>query len=496
MPWLSLLIFLPLVGGLLSWGLWRHSRVLRWAFLAVALAELALNAGLYFTTPTHTGFWLSERVTWLPAYGIQYLLALDGISLLLTGLTAAISVIALGVAWCRLGEGWPLFGLLVLATESALMGVFLALDLVLFYVFWELMLVPIFLLVALFGSEGSLRAAFKFVLFTLTGSLLMLVSILVLYLGQGSQTGYYSFSYFSLLNNTVPKTTALWLMLGFLAAFAVKLPLVPLHLWAPDTYSKAPPAVTILLAGAMANAGAYGILRFCLPLFPQAVAEFAPLGMALGAVAVVYAGLLVLAQQDLKAAAAYASISHMGLVVLGLFAWQEQSLNGAVFLLLAHGLLVAGLFAVIEMLEARGTGTVLAELGGLFRPMPRLGALFLVFALSGLGLPGLANFPGEILVLAGSFQVSRPWAILATLGIIISVSYFLKVYEQVMLGPLQREWRLVDLNPRELLILGVLTVAVLGLGLYPDLFLHPVRTPLNGLIELQSTTGGASHVTS
>jgi len=496
MPWLSLLVFLPLAGGVLCGALLRRNpEAARWAMLAVALAELALSVGLYITSPAGTDYWLTEHVAWLPTYGIGYLLAMDGISLLLTGLTAIITVVTMLVAWRSMATRWPLFGVLILAAESALMGVFLALDLVLFYVFWELMLIPVFLLIALFGRENSLHAAFKFLLFSITGSLLMLISIISLYLWHGAQTDIYSFGYFDLLGGGASGATGLWLMLGFLAAFAVKLPLFPLHLWAPDAYSKAPSAVTIWLAGAMANAGAYGILRFCLPLFPDAVTQFASVGMALGAAGAIYAGLLVLAQRDLKLAAAYASINHMGLVALGLFARQQQSLGGAVSLLLAHGLLAAGLFATIEMLEARGTGTSLDRLGGLFRPMPRLGALFMVFVLTGLGLPGLANFPGEFLVLAGSFPVSMPWTVLATLGIVVSVSYFLKIYERVMLGPLNHEHPVADLYPREVVILGALTVAVLWLGLVPDTFLDTLRVPLTTLNDLLAANGGFDHVT-
>jgi NADH-quinone oxidoreductase subunit M len=481
---LSLLIFLPLAGGFLLWWLARGRPALaRWLTLALALAELAVGLALW--SRAAPGFFATERAEWMPAIGLQYLLAMDGVSLVLALLTAVVTLSAVLVAWRRV-EDWGLFGALLLAAEGGIMGVLTALDLVLFYVFWEVMIVPIYFLIALRGGPRAAPAAMRFFLFTIVGSLLMLVALVALYLAHGQHSGSYTFEYFQLLGTPLSAQASLWLMLGFLAAFAVKVPMLPLHVWAPDAYCEAEPPVAILLSGAMANVGAYGILRFCLPLFPDGAAAFAPLGMALGAVGVIYAGLLALVQDDLKRVIAYSSISHMSLVVLGLFAWQAQSLSGAVFLLLAHGLAVAGLFAVAAWITDRGRSTALDTMGGWYRPMPRLGVLFLLLVLAGVGLPGLANFVGEFLVLAGSAERSLTWAAVATAGIVVSVAYFLRMYERSMLGPRTDEATLADLGVRETLALGALIALILWLGLYPASFLGPIEATTAALADLRA----------
>jgi NADH-quinone oxidoreductase subunit M len=353
------------------------------------------------------------------------------------------------------------------------------------------MIVPIYFLIALRGGPRAPPAAMKFLLLTVAGSLLMLVSLAGLYLVHSQHTGSYTFDYFDLLHTPMAPELSLWLMLGFLAAFAVKVPMLPLHVWAPDAYCEAEPPVTILLSGAMANVGAYGILRLCLPLFPDGAQAFAPFGMALGAGGVIYAGLLALVQDDMKRVIAYSSISHMGLVILGLFAWQLQSLSGAVYLLLAHGLTVTGLFAVASCIAERGRSTALGAMGGWFRPMPRLGVLFLLFVLTSVGLPGLANFVGEFLVLSGSVRSDLLWAGVATAGIVVSVTYFLRMYERSMLGPLKEELALPDLEPRETLVLGALVALILWLGLYPASFLDPITAAITAMADPASVSPGA-----
>lgn len=492
---LSALIFLPLGGGFLVWWLLRGQReAARWATLAIALVELVIGLALW-SGATAGDFFAQEKGRWLPAIGAQYLLGVDGVSLVLCLLTGVVTVMAILVAWHRVRD-WVPFGALLLAAEGGIMGVLTALDLVLFYVFWEVMIVPIYFLLALGGGPRAAPAAMKFFLFTVVGSLLMLVSLVGLYVLHGQHSGNYTFDYFQLLDTPMSPHISLWLMLGFLAAFAVKIPMLPLHVWAPDAYSEADPPVAMLLSGAMANAGAYGILRFCLPLFPDGADAFAPVGMALGAVGVIYAGLLALVQNDMKRVVAFSSISHMSLVVLGLFAWKQQSLSGAVFLLLAHGLAVAGLFAVVGCITERGRSTALDTMGGWFRPMPRLGALFLVLVLTGVGLPGLANFVGEFLVLSGSVQADLLWGAIATSGIVVSVAYFLRMYERSMLGALREEVALPDLGTRETLVLGTSVALLLWLGLYPATFLGPIEATTSAIASIKSASIGAvaSHV--
>jgi NADH-quinone oxidoreductase subunit M len=481
---LSLLIFFPIVWGFLTWSLLRRCALsARWTVLTVALIEVALCLVLWSSADT-SGFFAQVQIPWLPALGVHYQLGMDRLSLELALLTSVVTLGALLVAW-ETAANEPAFGALILITEGAIMGVLTALDLVLFYVFWELMIVPIFFLAARRGAEAR-RAAMRFFLFTIVGSVLLLVSILVLYLLHGQATGNYTFDYSALLHTPLGARTSLWLMLGMLAAFAVKIPMFPLHLWAPDTYTRAEAPVSIMLSGAMANMGAYGVLRFCLPLFPEGSQAFAPLGMALGAVGVVYAGLLALVENDLKRVIAYSSISHMGLVVLGLFAWQRQALDGAVLLLLAHGLGVIGLFAVTAWIEARGHSMDLDRMGGWLRPMPRMGILFLICLLAGVGLPGLANFIGELLILAGSVQSNLVWGAIATLGVLVSVMYFLRAYERSMLGPLREETSLPDLGIRETLVMGVTVLLLLGLGLYPQAFLSPLGSLTASLAQMHS----------
>ncbi|MEJ2633164.1 MAG: NADH-quinone oxidoreductase subunit M [Acidihalobacter sp.] len=478
---LNLLIFLPMVGGFLIWLLLRRSAVAaRWAVLAVALVEAVICLKLWATMGD--GFFAQVHAAWLPSFGVQYLLGMDGLSLVLALLTAVVTLGALLVAWNAV-EDWAAFGALILIAEGAIMGVLCALDLVLFYVFWEVMIVPIFFLAARRGAEAR-RAAMRFFLFTIVGSLLMLVSLVALYVLHGQATGEYTFDYFKLLHTPMGAHLSLWLMLGMLSAFAVKIPMFPLHLWAPDTYSRAEAPVSIMLAGAMANMGAYGVMRFCLPLFPAGAQIFAPWGMALGAIGVVYAGLLALVQNDLKRVIAYSSVSHMSLVVLGLFAWQRQALDGAVFLLLAHGIGVLGLFAVTAWIEARGRSMDLDGMGGWFKLMPRMGILFLICLLAGVGLPGLANFVGEFLVLAGGVEVNLAWSVVAALGILVSVMYFLRAYERSMLGPLREEIELRDLGVRETFVMGATALLLLWLGLFPQVLLSPVGAVTAALAQM------------
>lgn len=480
---LNVLIFLPLLGGLLIWiVLGARHNLARSAVLAVALLELTVCL-LLFAQLGNDGSMISSSLPWMPTLGVQYLVGLDGLSLALVLLTAVVTLGALLVAWESV-EDWASFGALMLATEGAIMGVLTALDLLLFYLFWELMVIPIFFLAARRGAAARI-AAMRFFLFTIAGSLLMLLSIVGLYLLHGQLSGHYSFDYFALRHTTMTSTTSFWLMLAMLAAFAVKIPMFPLHLWAPDAYTEAEAPVAIMLAGAMANAGAYGVLRFCLPLFPAGAHVFAPAGMILGAIGVIYAGLLALRQNDIRRIVAYSSVSHMSLVVVGVFAWQQQALSGAVFLLLAHGLGVLGLFAVTAWLEARGLSLQLDGAGGWFRLMPRMGIFLLIFVLSGIGLPGLAGFVGEFLVLSGGVQRELAVGSVAALGIAISVMYFFRAYERSMLGPLRNAVAVTDLGIRETVVMTSTALLLLALGLYPQALLTPIDVITTALAHVR-----------
>lgn len=483
---LSVLVFLPLAGGLLVLGLSRgRADRARWGSLAVTAVELMIAVALAFVLEASKGNGLYiERMDWIPSLGVQYLLVMDGISLWLVILTALLTLIGIMVSWRAIDHHWPAFAFLILATETSIMGVFLALDLVLFYVFWELMLVPMYFLIALWGHGRRLYSAYKFFLFTVTGSLLMLVAILGLYFLHGEQSGHYTFDYYELLKTHLPYQSAMWLMLGFFAAFAVKVPVFPVHSWLPDAHTEAPTAGSIILAGLLLKTGAYGLLRFCLPLFPDVSAAFAPVGMTLGVIGILYGAMLALVQQDMKRLIAYSSISHLGFVVLGIYAWTQQSLNGAFVLMLAHGVTTGAMFAVVGMMEERTHTRQLSELGGLFAPMPRMAALLLLFTLSAMGMPGLANFIGEFLVLAGAYQIAPVWAVAGALGIIAGVVYLLWMYQRAMLGEMHGTYTCFDLVTRERLLLAMLALAVLWLGLYPVSFLDTAQTPLQDVLQL------------
>lgn len=485
MYWLSVLIFLPLSGALMIALMGRDRTILsRWTALFFSITELLIVLGLWwFADPGSDGYMYIVRASWIPSMGIQFLLGMDGFSLLLILLTALLFPIAILVSWHSIRHNWSIFAALLLATQAGIIGVFLALDLILFYVFWELMLVPMYFLIGLWGHERRLYAAYKFFLFTVTGSLLMLVAILGLYFIHGEQTGIYTFDYFELLHTDFSDNAGMWLMLGFFIAFAVKIPLFPIHSWLPDAHTEAPTAGSIILAGLLLKTGAYGLLRFCLPLFPESSFEFAPFAMALGVIGILYGAFLALVQEDMKRLIAYSSISHLGFVVFGIYAWNQEGLHGAMILMLAHGVTTTAMFAIVGMLEERTHTRLLPHMGGLLSPMPRLGAMLLLFTLSAMGMPGLANFVGEFLVLAGVYQSSVWFAIAGAMGIVAGAIYLLWMYQRAMLGEVKNDQAWSDLDHREMLILGLLAIFVLWLGLYPAPFLDYLQTPAAVIIE-------------
>ncbi|MGW8251137.1 MAG: complex I subunit 4 family protein, partial [Anaerolineales bacterium] len=358
------------------------------------------------------------------------------------------------------------FNLLWLA--SALTGTLMALDLLLFYFFWELMLIPLYFLIGIWGHENRIYAALKFFIFTQFSSLLMLLSILGLYFLHGQSTGTYTFDYFALLGTTLAPLTAIWLMSGFFIAFGVKLPLVPLHPWLPDAHTEAPTAGSVQLAGLVLKVAAYGFIRFLIPLFPGAAATIAPLAMSLGVIGILYAAVLAFAQTDLKRLVAYTSISHMGFVILGIFSWNTYALQGAIILMLSHGISTGALFILVGELQERTHTRDLRRMGGLWDTAPKMGRVGLLFAVASLGLPALGNFVGEFLILLGTYQAAPLFAILATLGFIVATVYSLVMVQRIFSGPNKDAWKFPDLNTRELLIMTVLIVLIFWLGLYPQ----------------------------
>ncbi|TLM65936.1 MAG: NADH-quinone oxidoreductase subunit M [Deltaproteobacteria bacterium] len=474
-PWLSLLIGLPLAGALLCLLHRRSRQECRWLALATTLATLAICIGLFVACRHGDGPWLlREDAAWIPRFGIRYTLGLDGLSLLLTLLTAGLHVVAVLLAWPE-QRRLPQFLALLLVLESGLMGVFLAVDLVLFYLFWEVMLLPMLFLIGIWGGENRRRAAVRFFLYTLAGSLAMLVAMIALYLLHGAQSGSYSFALADLLQTRLPLTQEYLLFGGFMLAFAIKAPLVPFHTWQPDALSEAPANGAVDVTGLLLKTGIYGMIRFAFPLFPNATRDALPLLAALALVGLFHAAWSAYRQDDVKRILAYSSISHLGLVLLGLAAWNTTAWQGSVLLMVTHGIVTGALFAVVAMLRSRTGTRNLNELGGLWGAAPQLSACFLFFALASLGLPGLANFAGEILVLLGTFRSQPLWALLALPGLVFTAAYLLRLVQGTLWGPAPAARAAIpDLTVREWLVLLPLIVLTVWLGLAPAPLLAPL----------------------
>jgi NADH-quinone oxidoreductase subunit M len=493
------LIIILLVGGLCAWILGRTNPVwARWLALAALAIDLALSLGLWLQQPGAVTFserpsWLVEvQRPWMPQFGMSIHLALDGLSLFLVILTCFLGLLAVAASWSEVQERVGLFHANVLWVLAGVMGVFLALDLLLFYVFWEVMLVPMYFLISLWGHENRVYAAIKFFIFTQASSLLMLVAMLALVFLHHRHTGVYTFDYMQLLGTPMAASTAMWLMLGFVIAFVVKLPAVPVHTWLPDAHTEAPTAGSVLLAGLLLKTGAYGLFRFVLPLFPAAAQAFAPVAMGLGVLGILYGAILAFAQTDVKRLVAYTSVSHMGFVLLGVFTWNPWALQGAVLEMLCHGLSTGGLFILAGALQERLHTRDLEHMGGLWSTVPRLGGVGMVLAMASLGLPGLGNFVAEFLVLLGAFQVSPVLTIVASIGLVLAAVYALRFIQRTFHGPNTRGWHLPDLTLRDMAIMAVLIASLVWLGLFPQPVLNTADPVLRHLQPpaVHSTTAG------
>jgi NADH-quinone oxidoreductase subunit M len=478
------LIGVLLTAGILAWLTARWSpQFPRWISLTAIGVDLVLAARVWTGGGARAGErWLDEvDVSWVPSFGIHFHLAVDGLSWLMLMLTFFLGIMAVLASWTEIRDRLGFFHFNVMWVLAGIVGVFLAVDLFLFYFAWELMLVPMYFLIVIWGHERRVYAAVKFFLFTQLSGLLMLIAILALYFIHHQATGVYTFEYSELLGTALSPAAELWIMLGFFAAFAVKLPAVPLHTWLPDAHTEAPTAGSVILAGLLLKTGAYGLLRFVIPLFPHAAREFTPVALVLAVIGIVYGAVMAFSQTDLKRLVAYTSVSHLGFVLLGIFSWNPLALQGAIMTMICHGLSTGALFMLVGGLQERIHTRDLGRMGGLWAVAPRLSGAVLFFSLASLGLPGMGDFVGEFLVLLGSYRISVTITVVASLGILASTFYALRMVQRAFQGPNTHAWRLPDLTFREGLMVGVMIVGLLWLGLYPQPVFDISRQALDNL---------------
>jgi len=492
MGMLTWLVLIPLLGGIgvLLLGRDRDRLVHRVGFV-VSLVPLALSLLLWAGfDATSADYQFVERHTWLPDFGISYHVGIDGISLLLVVLTTFLTPISLLCSWESIASRVREFTFFMLALEAAMIGVFVSLDLFLFYVFWDAMLIPMYFLIGIWGYDRRVYAAIKFILYTMAGSVLMLLAIIWTAYYHQAVTGMPSFDLADLLAMNVPVSVQTWLFLAFTVAFAIKVPLFPFHTWLPDAHVQAPTAGSVILAGVLLKMGTYGLLRFSFPLFPEAAQYFAPWLATLAVIGIVYGALVAMVQPDMKKLVAYSSVSHLGFVVLGLSALTITGVEGAVFQMLAHGISTGGLFLVVGMLSERRHTRLIAEYGGLKSVAPRLVAAFLLVTLASVALPGLNGFVGEFLILLGSyggfFEHARVYTTIAATGVILSAVYMLWMFQRVNYGPLTNEKNrgMRDLSLREWLVIGPVCAMAIVMGVVPGVFLKPMEPAVRRTIQL------------
>ncbi|MDX1624153.1 MAG: NADH-quinone oxidoreductase subunit M [Gemmatimonadota bacterium] len=484
-PYLSAILFLPLVGAAMIAGIPGDRRMaIRQSTLAVTTLHLLLALPLWWIyEPEGAAYQFVERVPWVEAYGIEYHLGVDGVSVLLTLLTLLVMPLAVLGSWRYIQEHVKEFHVLLLVLTTGMLGVFFAVDLFVFYVFWELMLVPMYFIIGIWGGERRIYAAVKFFLYTFVGGLIMLVGILALYFYHEQATGTFSTSLVDLVALDVPGGLQTWLFLAFALAFAIKVPMFPFHTWLPDAHVQAPAAGSVILAGVLLKMGTYGFYRFAMPLFPEATRTFLPVIAVLAVIGILYGAMVALVQPNVKKLVAYSSVSHLGFVMLGLFAYTATGIQGSVIQMINHGISTGALFFICGMLYERAHTYEIDRFGGLSASMPVFATIFMIVTLSSIGLPGLNGFVGEFLILVGVFG-SHPWlAGLATIGVILAAYYMLRMFGRVMFGPVGEESEgLPDLDRRELAILVPLVALIVWIGVYPKPFLERTAPSVDRLL--------------
>ena len=470
-PVLSLITWLPLVGCLIIMLVRGDEQTVasnaRWTALWTSLLVLVLSLVLWVKfDQSEAGFQFNERVTWLPDYKVGYSMGVDGISVLFVLLSTLLTPICILSAWDAIHTRVREFMISFLVLETMMVGMFCATDFVVFYMFFEGVLIPMYLIIGVWGGPRRVYAAVKFFLYTLTGSLLMLLALLAMWLHAGTT------DIPTLMHTSFPAGMQNWLFLALFASFAVKVPMWPVHTWLPDAHVEAPTAGSVILAGVLLKMGAYGFLRFSVPMLPNAAAAFAPFMFTLSVVAVIYTSLVALAQQDMKKLIAYSSVAHMGVVTIGMFTFNVQGITGALFQMLSHGIVSAALFLIVGVVYDRIHTREIARYGGLADRMPAYSLIFMLFMMASVGLPGTAGFVGEFLVIIGSLQVNFWLALLGGMGMILGAAYMLYLYRRIIFGRITRDdlRNILDLTPREWAVFAPLIVLTLWMGIYPSSF--------------------------
>jgi NADH-quinone oxidoreductase subunit M len=486
--YLSIILFEPLAGALLLLLVnKRNEQAIRWIANVVAFAGFAISIPLWFWyNPQNADYQFVERAPWIPSIGAEYFLGVDGFSTLLILLTTMMGAIAVLSSWTAITERVKEYYIFLLVLQTGMLGAFMSLDFLLFFLFWEVMLVPMYFLIGIWGSANRLYSAIKFFLYTLVGSVVMLLGILALYFNYkaatGSPTGTFDITAFQHFN--FPAGLQWWVFLAFFLGFAIKVPMFPFHTWLPDAHTDAPTAGSVILAAVLLKMGTYGFLRFSLPILPEASRHFVPMIVVLSIIGIVYGALVALAQKDWKRLVAYSSVSHMALVMLGMFALNPVGITGSIVQQLNHGISTGALFLLVGVVYERRHTREISEYGGLSKVMPVYAAIFLIMTMSSIGLPTLNGFIGELLILQGVFVANKIWAAFAASGVVLGATYMLYLYQRTMFGKVEnpKNEHLLDLSHREFATFAPLLILAVWMGLYPKPFLDRINTSVQHIV--------------